>query len=292
MLSGDYRVQVLARWGGEPANAMLALHARRSADSIARWAEHGPRAPLAVVLTGTDLYRDIHADASAQRSLQLADRLVVLHQAACADVPAALRKKCRICLQSATPRQHRAGSPRRLLAVMVGHLRAEKMPRTYFEAARRLAKRSDIRLEHIGAALNPALGDEAAALQASGAHYRWLGALPHGATRRRIQEADLLVHASQMEGGAHVLAEAIASGTPVLASRIAGNVGLLGADYAGYFELGDAAGLSRWLERCRDEPSILGALAAQCARRAPLFEPASERRVLLALVADLLEISA
>ena len=57
---------------GEPADAMIALHARRSAQSIAAWAESRPRRPLAVVLTGTDLYRDIRFDADAKRSLQLA----------------------------------------------------------------------------------------------------------------------------------------------------------------------------------------------------------------------------
>ena len=40
------------------------------------------------MLTGTDLYRDIHVDASAQRSLALAQRLIVLHEAAPHDLPA------------------------------------------------------------------------------------------------------------------------------------------------------------------------------------------------------------
>ena len=172
---------------------------------------------------------------------------------------------------------------------MVGHLREEKSPRTYFEAARRLAARPDIRLDHIGAALDSALGDEARALQASGAHYRWLGALSHAATRRRIQQAHVLVHPSRMEGGAHVVIEALQSGTPVLASRIAGNVGLLGTGYGGYFEPGDAAGLAALLARCRDAPSMLATLGTQCDARAPLFEPARERENLYALLADLLE---
>jgi len=49
--------------------------------------------------------------------------------------------------------------------------------------------------------------------------YRWLGALDHGTTRRRIQRAHVLVHASRMEGGAHVIAEAVRSGTPVIGTR-------------------------------------------------------------------------
>ena len=289
MLRGHYRVVLTDRWQGEPADVLVALHARRSAASIERWSRDRPDAPLAVVLTGTDLYRDIATDAAAQRSLQLADRLVVLHELACADLPAVHRSKCRVCLQSATARQRLPRSSRHLRALMVGHLREEKSPRTYFEAARRLAARPDIRLDHIGAALDSALGDEARALQASGAHYRWLGALSHAATRRRIQRAHVLVHPSRMEGGAHVVIEALQSGTPVLASRIAGNVGLLGTGYGGYFEPGDAADLAALLARCRDAPSMLATLSTQCDARAPLFEPARERENLYALLADLLE---
>ena len=65
---------------------------------------------------------------------------------------------------------------------MVGHLRDEKDPRTYWRAAQRLAARHDIRLDHIGDALDPALGAEAAALAARQPRYRWLG---RAAARRR-----------------------------------------------------------------------------------------------------------
>ena len=102
--------------------------------------------------------------------------------------------------------------------------------------------------------------------------------------RRRIQAAHVLVHPSVIEGGAHVVMEAVCSGTPVLASRIAGNIGMLGEDYGGYFELGDSEALAALLQRCRDEPAMLDRLAAQCASRAPLFEPALEQATLLALL--------
>ena len=87
----------------------------------------------------------------------------------------------------------------------------------------------------------------------------------------------------------HVVMEAICSGTPVLATRIPGNVGMLGSDYAGYVEPGDAEGLAALIERCRDQPAILDELCRQCAARAPLFEPERERATLLSLLNDLLE---
>lgn len=295
MLGRDYRIVLVDRWDGEPADALIALHARRSADSIARWAEASrrrPHRPLAVVLTGTDLYRDIATDPVAERSLQMADRLVVLHERAVDDLPPAYRHKAVACFQSTASRVPQAKPRRHLRAVMVGHLRAEKAPQTYFAAARALAARPDILLDHVGAALDPALGAEAQALHRECPAYRWLGALSHAEARRRIQAAHVLVHPSLMEGGAHVLMEAVCSGTPVLASRVAGNVGMLGADYEGYFAPGDAQGLARMLALCRDEPAILSRLGAQCALRTPLFEPARERATLRALLAEMLESTA
>jgi glycosyltransferase involved in cell wall biosynthesis len=98
-----------------------------------------------------------------------------------------------------------------------------------------------------------------------------------------------------MEGGAHVVMEAVCSGTPVIASHIAGNVGMLGRDYGGYFAPGDAAALARLLAACResqaDDPtrSLLARLRAQCALRAPLFSPAAEKHEVLQLVQELQE---
>jgi putative glycosyltransferase (TIGR04348 family) len=293
MLADDYAVQLVQSWGGDggaAADVMVALHARRSAPSIAAWAAQTPRRPLIVTLTGTDLYRDVaQGDTAALHSLALADRLIVLHERATDDVPAAHRAKCVVCFQSTPARRALPKTAHHLRALMVGHLREEKDPRTYFAAARQLASRHDICLDHVGAPLDEALGREAQALAAEQPRYRWLGALPHAATLARIHRAHVLVHPSRMEGGAHVVMEAVRAGTPVLASRIAGNVGLLGADYAGCFEPGDAAGLAALLQRARDEPAMLAALRAQCELRAPLFDAVREQATLRSTLASLME---
>lgn len=296
MLASGYRTRIVQDWHAADAVAasdtpvaMLALHARRSAHAIRAWAQSCPGRGLAVVLTGTDLYRDIQDNADAQASLQLAQRLVLLQERGPDALPAELRRKSRIIFQSTTSRQPLEKGSQRLRAVMVGHLRDEKSPQTLMEAARRLVHRTDIRIDHIGQALDPALGAMARHTAAVCANYRWLGGLAHEATRRRIQRAHLLINCSRMEGGAHVVMEAVCSGTPVLASRIAGNVGMLGADYGGYFEWGDSAALAQLLERGRDEPGFLPALRAQCRQRAPLFDPAKERAALFDLIRDLTE---
>lgn len=297
MLQPACAVTIAQSWSGEPYDAMLALHARRSADSIARWAvahSASANAPgLGVVLTGTDLYRDIQTDASAQASLVYAQQLVVLQECAPVTLPADLRHKARVVFQSTASCETPAKTQQHLRAVMVGHLREEKSPQTLMAAAGLLHDHPDIFFDHIGEALDAAWHEQALACAAEHPHYRWLGGLSHTATLRHIQRAHLLVHTSRMEGGAHVILEAVCSGTPVLASHIAGNIGMLGADYGGYFDHGDARGLVDLLVRCRaDQVSRTGLYAqlqAQCARRAPLFAPAAEQAALMALVHDLLQ---
>jgi putative glycosyltransferase (TIGR04348 family) len=293
MLGTRHPVRLAPGWrdhandnGGNDA-LMIALHARRSASAIQAWKRAHPERPLVVVLTGTDLYRDIAVDGDAQRSLVLADRLVVLQPLGVRSLPAEHRGKARVVLQSTPARRTLAKTGHHLRALMVGHLRDEKSPTTLFDAARLLAGRADILLDHVGIALDARLGEMARALAAAQPGYRWLGGLPHESTRRRIQAAHVLVHTSRMEGGAHVVIEAITSGTPVIASRIDGNLGLLGDDYDGCFPVGDAPALARLLQRCRDEPAMLAHLQEQCARRAALFHPDRECAALLALVAEL-----
>ena len=278
---------------GERADLLIALHARRSAESIAAWAKARPGAPLIVVLTGTDLYRDIASDEAAQHSLELASRLVVLQELGADSLPLHLRQKAVVIFQSTPPRRPIAKTGRHLRALMVGHLRSEKSPETFFKAARVLAEREDILLDHVGAPLDPILADAARATAADCPRYRYLGALSHEQTLKRITRAHLLVHASRMEGGAHVVMEAVMAGTPVLASRIDGNVGMLGKDYGGYFRWGNATQLAALLVQCRDmrgrgPADLLARLGAQCAERAPLFAPARERALLVSLVRELL----
>ena len=266
-----------------PPQAMIALHARRSAQSIQAWAKTCPKKPLIVVLTGTDLYRDIQHDADAQKSLALASHLVVLQEAGLQALPEQWRSKARVIFQSAPALRPASKSSQRFRAVMVGHLRAEKDPLTFMQVAAQVRDQA-IYFDQIGDALDPEFAERAAETHRQNPHYRWLGGLPRAATRQRIKRAHVLVNCSVMEGGAHVVLEAVQSGTPVLASRISGNVGMLGADYGGYFPVGDAGALARLVRRCAAEPEFLALLRAQCNRRAPLFAPDAEQRHVLNLV--------
>ena len=284
MLRGHCDTTISRAWSGERVDALIALHARRSAPSIDAFARTCPGRPLIVVLTGTDLYRDIRDDADAQRSLRQATRLVVLQERGLDELPDEARAKAVVIYQSAPALRPVAPPAHRLRVVQVGHLRDEKDPLTFMRAAARLKARRDLRFEHIGAALDLALGAAAQRTQHECPTYRWLGALPRSQARQHIRRAQLLVSTSRMEGGAQVILEAARSGTAVLASRIGGNLGMLGADHPGTFDLGDDAGLAALIERARGEPAFLAALRAATVARAALFDPAEERRRLLDLI--------
>jgi putative glycosyltransferase (TIGR04348 family) len=283
-----YRVDVATRWDGGPADALIALHARRSAASIQAFAAAFPKRPLVVVLTGTDLYRDIAVDRDAQRSLASATRLVVLNGLGPKRLPTRVRHKAEVILQSAPALAPGRPRQRGFDVAVVGHLRDEKDPQLVFDVARSLPNDTSIRILHAGNARDRALAAEARRCERATPHYRWLGELSRGDARQLMRRAQLLLHPSKMEGGAQAVIEAITAGTAVVASDIDGNAGLLGADYAGLFPVGDAAAATALLQRAAHEPKFLAQLRRQCARRAPLFAPRVESAALHRLLDNLL----
>ena len=277
------------------ADLMIALHARRSAFAIQNWRQLTPNKPLIVVLTGTDLYRDIHDNSDAQKSLALADRLVVLQELGITSLPKEYQAKTRCIFQSTRAWKPAIKSHKKLRVLMVGHLREEKSPQTFLDAARGMVEHKDIQFDLIGSVLDTSLLEKAQSLNSCAANFHYLGALPHPQTRRRIRDAHLLIHPSKMEGGAHVIMEAMCSGTPVLASNIAGNQGMLGQDYQGYFDWGPVDQLMNLIMRCRKTQShelqadrFLTQLTRQCDARANLFSPEHEQHSLMELLNELL----
>lgn len=273
---------------GAAPDAMIALHAWRSAEAVTRFRSDHPDRLLVVALTGTDLYHFLSAEPEATlRSLTLADRLVGLHDRVAEVLPKGFHPKLRIIHQSARGRAARIAPIADAFEVLVvGHLRTEKDPFRAALAARQVPARSAIRVVHLGAAHDSVWAEAAHAEMQDNSRYVWLGDMPPARVRRFMARARLMVLSSQMEGGANVISEALVSGLPVLASRIDGSVGLLGEGYPGYFPVSDTAALASLMERAESDPGFLAQLASAGAARAPLFRPERERAKLGELLAE------
>ena len=282
-----HRVTVAGQWNGEAADAMIALHARKSFSSIEQFHAQLPGAPLVVVLTGTDLYRDIKTSREAQRSLALASRLVVLQPEGRRELPARLRAKTRVIFQSSDTGIRHAPPKNGFRVAVVGHLREEKDPFRAVRALALLPRREKFELIHLGAALSPDMKSQAMRWMKREPRYCWLGSKPHGETLRRLAASHLLVVSSLMEGGANVICEAARIGVPVLASRVAGNVGMLGRGHPGYFELRDERELAALIARATGEAAYYRRLKAEIRARRRLFAPSAERAALRRLIGEL-----
>ena len=274
--------------GAVDCDLLVALHARRSAEVIESFHRAHPEKPIIVTLTGTDLYYDIHHDAKAQRSLEIATRLIVLHGRGADELPARYHDKTRVIYQSATrPRQPVTRKTDVFEVCVMGHLRAVKDPFRTAEAAALLPESSRITVLHLGAALDDAMTDRTRQETQRNERYRWLGDQPRPKAQQILAASRLLVLSSQMEGGANVISEALACDVPVLSSRIAGSIGLLGEDYPGYFATGDTQGLADLMLRAERDESFYHQLQTHCRARAHLFQPARELRAWEELLREL-----
>jgi putative glycosyltransferase (TIGR04348 family) len=276
-------------WGGEESDMMFALHALRSHSSIEHYTAAYPERPLVVVLTGTDLYRDIHTDKTAKESLELATTLIVLQEKGPEQLEPRHRAKTCVIYQSAESLKPQSPARRYFDVCVIGHLRAEKDPFRSALATRLLPPTSRIRVTHIGRPYTEEFAQQARRHTSDNLRYRWLGELPRWKTRRLLARSRLLAQTSVIEGGANVVSEALVLGVPVVASDIPGNVGMLGDDYPGYYETGDERSLARLVRRAEADDAFYETLRSRCEARKHLVVPDRERAALGTLVKELIE---
>ena len=269
-------------YNGQNCDLLLALHAIQSADSVRAFRDANPDRPVVLALTGTDIYGlgsmfDEAGRDKAHRTMELATTLVAFHPLAVDEVPEKIRDKMTVIYQSL----HVPGElpPRRqdvFEVCVVGELREVKDPFRTGLAARQLSPDSNVRVLHAGAASSEQMAERATKEERTNARYNWLGEVSHAETLALIARSRLLSISSRHEGGANVLTEALALGTPIVASRIAGNVGILGDDYAGYFEVEDTEALSELLRRAETDEGFYESLRDHCAGLAELASPERE----------------
>ena len=268
-----HRVSITQTYDGNATDLLVALHARRSYQSIKRFHQQHPDLPIVVALTGTDVYRDLKTDPGAMESLEIASSIVALQPKALERLKRNVRGKARVIYQSVEPRKKtQSRSANHFDVCVIAHLRPVKDPFRAALAARLLPATSRIRILQIGKAMTDSMRKRAQAEATRNPRYRWLGELSKSQAERYLVRSRICVLSSRLEGGANVLSEAIVAGVPVLASRIDGNTGILGDDYPGLFDAGDTHALSRLLHRAETDATFLNDLRTRTKRLAHLFD--------------------
>ena len=257
---------------------MIALHAWRSASSVARYRARHPKGPLIVALGGTDVNTFLKSDPEVtENTMDEAHALVCLHDLISDALPQRFENKLHVVKQSALPLPRpRQPSIRHFDVCVVGHLRDEKDPFRTALAARQLPETSRLRVIHLGKAHTPTWARQAAAEMKRNPRYLWKGEVPTWRVRREYARTHLMVISSNQEGGANVVSEALVAGVPVIASDIPGNIGLLGQDYHGYYPVGDETALAVLLHRAETDPKFLKGLVRHGRQLRESFLPHQE----------------
>jgi putative glycosyltransferase (TIGR04348 family) len=285
-----YRVIVAQRYqpAEHRASALVALHARKSAETIRAFHADHPAVPIVVAMTGTDLYPDPATAGVDPAVLALAARIIVLQPNGVTQLDPALRERARVVIQSVADIPRQPPRPDRFEVAFLAHLRGVKDPLRLAAAVRLLPASSRIQVTHVGIAHDKEMAAAATRESAANPRYSWLGPVPRDAALELVARSRLLALTSVHEGGANVVSEALAAGTPIIASAIAGSTGLLGEDYPGYFRRGDASDLAAKLAAAEtDRDGFYRRLRDHCAALRSLVDPARERQAWSSLFAEL-----
>ena len=284
-----HQVEISNRWSGKNTDALIALHAYRSHASIVQFRKLHPNSPIILIITGTDVYRDMASHPEVLKSMEMSDAIVILQSAALTMIPKHLQTKTHVIYQSTKSVKRKTLLKKSFLISVIGHLRPEKDPFCTAESLKYLRLESKIQVLHLGKAMSPEMKSLAKAYSKELKNYQWLDELSHPETLQQLSRSHLMVISSLMEGGAHVVTEAIAIGVPVIASDIPGNRGLLGDDYPGYYPVGDANALALALQKAESDSSFYESLEVHIKKRQRYVQPEFELNSIKALLNRLIK---
>jgi glycosyltransferase involved in cell wall biosynthesis len=260
------------------ADAMIALHATKTLSASMRFKTCCPNSKLIINLTGTDIYKDqVNKKPEFYEALDLADHLVTIQEASLESVPEQYRHKTSFIAPSVLlPEEDAVPAPPPHSVLLAAHLRPVKNP---FLINKALELLPDLNLHAftLGAALEPAMAQQARDWQTRDPRFQWIDNVPYPQALSWMRQVDFTLNTSHSEGGSNAILESIMLGTPVLASHIEGNRGLLGDDYLGYFEPDNAQGLATLIERALSDSNFKAQLQRQTLTLQSKFSPTQER---------------
>ncbi|MBU3548773.1 selenoneine biosynthesis selenosugar synthase SenB [Polynucleobacter sp. P1-05-14] len=285
----NYQSAITEQWSKKPCDVLIALHGLRSHDSIQRYKKAYPNYPVILIMTGTDIYRDLKNSTKVIKSMEMADAIVVLQPDAIQSLPKKFHHKVQVIYQSVKGITRKPPPKRHFLASIIGHLRSEKDPFCAAQSLSLLPSNSKIQLVQLGKAMSPEFKKQALSIEKNVMRYRWLGQLSHSKTLQWLSRSHVMIISSIMEGGAHVVSEAIAIGIPAIASDIPGNRGLLGDAYPAYYPVGDKVALSKLLTKAETNPAFYEKLCRAIALRQKITKSELEQKSIQKLIKSLIK---
>tara|TARA_E500000331_G_scaffold327558_1_gene346608 strand:- start:2213 stop:3103 length:891 start_codon:yes stop_codon:yes gene_type:complete len=284
--SQGHSVSIAEIYDGTDCDLMIAIHAWRSALSIAAYRDKFPLGPLVVALSGTDVNTFLKTEPQKTlHAMRVADTLICLHSLIKDELPSDLQCKLHLVYQSARPLLIPRKPRTQTFGVsVIGHLREEKDPFRAALAARLMPAESRLRVYHFGKAHTDKWARQAKREAANQARYVWKGEVSAWQVRRELARTHVMVISSNQEGGANIVSESIAAGVPIIASSIPGNVGLLGRNYPGYYPVRDERALADIFWLAEDDPTFLPKLLHHVDKLRPKFSPAGEARALAGVI--------
>jgi len=277
------------------SDVVVALHAGHCHRALEVWRSLGKPIPLIFIVSGTDLFQPIleenvvsdefrSACSDAESIVTLARGLHRYYPEEERDL---WRDRTQTILQGANPIAWQLSEASTQLAVVIGNLRSIKDPWLPVEALSVLKQRgtasglAPLEVQHYGSLLDEADQQRVESAQARlpGPDLRWCwkSEVSRGQIENLMSLAPLLIHPSVHEGGANVVGEFLVSGLPILASRAPGNLGLLGEDWPGLFDVGDAHGLADLLHRWRTSGDFRNSLFSASKRLSSKHDLSCER---------------
>ena len=218
--------------------------------------------PVVLVLTGTDLYRDIISTKKSKRdnclrSIQLASAIIVLHENAVSDllkVVSVPRERIFVVLQSVVDFKKKRfffKNKNEYKILLLSNIRKEKgvivAVSGFLDFKKNIDTRSKFTLDHIGGILDQSYFRKITNLLEDVKSVSFLGSIEKEKLQTILANYDLLLHTSLIEGGSLVIQEAQNAGLPIIASDISCHTSLLGSDYVGLHTAGSPKDVSEKL---------------------------------------------
>ena len=244
----------------EEVRCAFVLHAEKGFHVVKELA--AKNIPVVLVLTGTDLYRDIISTKNSKkehclRSIQLASAIVVLHENAVSDLLKVVsfpRERIFVVLQSVVDFKKRSfffKKKNHYKILLLSNIREEKgiiiAIAGFLEFQKNIDARTKFTLDHIGGVLDQGYFKKITNLLEGVKSVSFLGSAEKEKLQTILASYDLLLHSSFIEGGSLVIQEAHNAGLPIIASDISCHTALLGSAYVGLHSVGSAVDVSEKL---------------------------------------------